>query len=188
MLGLTTASQLPSSYVPAAANDTTYNGSQDIWIGKFNTINGLSWGTYVGGAQADTLNDIEVFSDGRVAFAGWGNSTLSGIETRGAAASSAVTTNPDGYIGVLTSNGQTFNYFDEIGGANWDRLMDVEIVGTKLYWTGSVGDGFPVSTSGVYDNTFNGRIDAVVGVVSDTGGVSTYKATFYGSSGQDLGN
>ncbi|MFN8330406.1 MAG: hypothetical protein U0T81_04170 [Saprospiraceae bacterium] len=77
---------------------------------------------------------------------------------------SYATNNNDGIIGVLTSNGITMDYLDEIGGSGTDEIGDIEIYSDTLYWTGDVQTGFPVSTSGVYDNTFNGGIsDAVIG-------------------------
>ena len=61
------------TYFGAAAYDTTFNGGSDMYIGKFAgaTVNKLTWGTYIGGAQNETINDIAIAPDGRVAFAGW---------------------------------------------------------------------------------------------------------------------
>lgn len=42
-----------------AAYDITYNGSTDMYLCKFNRINTLSWGTYVGGSSAETFNDLK---------------------------------------------------------------------------------------------------------------------------------
>jgi hypothetical protein len=103
------------------------------------------------------------------------------------AARSAVTTNLDGIIGVLTSDGNTFNYLDEIGAAGADRINDVEIIADKLYFTGDVATGFPTST-GAYDVSYNGgATDAIIGSVP-VGGGAPYVATFFGSTGTDLGN
>ncbi|MBL0235360.1 MAG: hypothetical protein IPQ02_01715 [Saprospiraceae bacterium] len=90
--------------------------------------------------------------------------------------------------GSFKSDGTAFNYLDEIGGANDDRINDVEIIGTKLYFTGDVGNGFPTSP-GAYDVTINNvnTTDAIIGSVPVTGG-APYVATFFGSNGNDLGN
>lgn len=187
-VGMTATARLPRSgpnYFPIMAADTSYNGGSEFYIAKFNNINSLYWGTYVGGAQNETFNDLELFADGRVAFCGNGFSTLT--EVNSSAARSAVTTNLDGIIGVLTSDGNTFNYLDEIGAAGADRINDVEIIGDKLYFTGDVATGFPTST-GAYDVSYNGgATDAIIGSVP-VGGGAPYVATFFGSPGTDLGN
>lgn len=72
---MTTAAALPGSYISGSAADQTYGGSSEGWVAKFSSYNTLDWGTYVGGSEGESLNDIEIFTDGRVAFAGWGNNT-----------------------------------------------------------------------------------------------------------------
>ncbi|MFZ1423323.1 MAG: hypothetical protein WAS55_05835, partial [Saprospiraceae bacterium] len=188
IVGMTANGTLPRTspnYFPVQAADTTYGGAGDMYIAKFSGLNNLVWGTYVGGAQADEFNDLEILTDGRVAFCGNGASTLT--EFNSAAGRSVVITNLDGIIGVLNSTGTTFNYLDEIGGAGNDRIQDCEVIGSKLYFTGDVATGFPTS-SGAYDVSFNGGgTDAIIGAV-DAAGTTGYIATFYGTSSNDLGN
>lgn len=164
------------NYLPGTPADSTFDGdsnnNDEMYIAKFGTINTLSWGTYVGGNSDDTFNDLEVFADGRVAFAGYGSSSITEV---GSAAASG--SNEDGIIGVINTTGTSFNYLDKIGGSNNDRINDVEIVGSTLYWSGSAGSGFPTS-AGAYDTAHNGNMDAVIGSVADTGGAASYKATF----------
>lgn len=188
-VGMTATADLPHTgpryFSPTNFADTTFGGVSDFYIAKFSGINKLYWGNYVGGAQGETFNDLELFPDGNVAFCGSGFSTLTEINS--SAARSTVTTNLDGIMGVITSNGNTFNYLDEIGAAGADRINDVEIIGNKLYFTGDVATGFPTST-GAYDVTYNnGSSDAIIGSVPIAGG-APYVATFFGSSGTDLGN
>ena len=68
VVGLTAVAALPAGYVSGGAADGTFAGSE-MYIAKFTSFNTLSWGTYVGGPNAETFNDLEVFGDGRVAFA-----------------------------------------------------------------------------------------------------------------------
>ncbi|MBK7233725.1 MAG: hypothetical protein IPH93_16065 [Saprospiraceae bacterium] len=117
----------------------------------------------------------------------WAKSTLTQVSPSPLATSSGATGNQDGVLGVLSSNGVTMVYLEEVGGANNDRLFDVEVYGDFLYWTGAVGSGFPASASGVYDASYNGgTTDAIIGRVRDNG--LDYKATFYGTNTADLGN
>lgn len=166
-----------------------------MYIAKFTTNNVLSWGSYVGSTNDEVFNDLEVFADGRVAFAGYGNGPLT--EVAPAAGNSTSTNNTDGIIGVLNPTGTAFNYLDKIGStgnntAN-DRINDVTLVGETLYFTGSASAGssaanaFP-TTAGVYDGSHNGNLDAVVGKVSSSGGAASYAATFYGTGNDDIGS
>jgi hypothetical protein len=136
------------------------------------------------------LNDIEVLADGRVAFSGYGNAAIT--EVNSAAAANTGSAN-DGIIGVLNSTGAAFNYLDKIGGDGADQILDVEVVGNTLFWTGSATKGTTVpnefpTTSGSYDTSSNGGTDVIVGSVSTTGGAASYKATFYGGGGNDIGS
>ncbi|MBL0315294.1 MAG: hypothetical protein IPP69_05745 [Flavobacteriales bacterium] len=185
VVGMTAEGSLAAAYITAGVADNSFSGSSDFYIAKFSALGTISWGTYVGGSDIEVFNDLEVFADGRVAFAGFGAGQLTEVNSAGGRSTS--TNNEDGILGVLSSDGTTFNYLDELGGSNDDRFTDVEIVGETLYWTGYVQSGFP-NTSGTYDTSHNGGDDIVVGKCSSTGGTSDYKATFYGGSGDDLGS
>ncbi|MBP7240194.1 MAG: hypothetical protein KBA14_08205, partial [Saprospiraceae bacterium] len=181
--GMTVNAALPGSYISAGVVDGAFGGGTDMYIAKFTSLNTLSFGTYVGGSGNDNFNDLEVYGDGRVVFAG--NSSGAITEVNSAAASGS---GSDGVLGVLNATATAFNYLDKIGGSGADRINDVEIVGTTLFWTGSASSGFPVSASGVYDITHNGSTDVVVGKVGETGGAASYGATFYGTASADIGN
>ncbi len=185
VVGMTVAAALPTSgpnYISTTAQ-SGYGGGSDFYIAKFITdLKTLSWGTYVGGTGNENFNDLEIFPDGRVAFCGYGDGSIT--EKNSAAASGS---GLDGIIGVLTSNGSGFNYLDKIGGSSDDKIYDVEIVAETLYFTGAVGSGFPTSTGAKYTTYFGGTSDAIVGSV-DAAGSTNYKATFYGTSGTDIGN
>ena len=183
--GMTVNAALPASFISAGAPSGTFGGGTDMYIAKFTSLNVLSLGTYVGGTGNEEFNDLEVFGDGRIAFAGSGTGQLTEVNS---AANRSTGSDYDGILGVISSAGTAFNYLDEIGGTGADRINDVEIVDNTLFWTGSASSGFPVSASGVYDNTHNGSTDVVVGKVGQAGGSGTYGATFYGTSSADLGN
>ncbi len=184
VVGETVDSILPPGYVDPVAADTVLSGTE-MYIAKFSSYHTLDWGTYVGGTGDDVFNDLEVLNDGRVAFAGFGTGTLTEVNS---AAGRSTNSDNDGILGVLNNTGSAFLYLDEIGGSGNDRLFDVEVVGDTLYWTGAVSSGFPVSSSGVYDMSFNGSTDVIVGKVFDAGGTGSYAATYYGTSHADLGN
>jgi len=184
-VGMTVNAALPAGYISAGVAQTGFGGGTDMYIAKFNSYNTLAWGTYVGGAGNETFNDLELFGDGRVAFAGFGTGQLTEVNS---AAGRSTGTDNDGILGVLKTNGLTpFNYLDELGSTGDDRIFDAELVGTTIYWTGAVSTGFPTS-AGAFDVSHNGSTDIIVGKVGDTGGAGAYAATFYGTASEDLGN
>ncbi|MCB0531297.1 MAG: hypothetical protein H6574_00460 [Lewinellaceae bacterium] len=190
VVGFTAEGALPAGpgapdYITTGA-DLSYGGGNDMFIAKFSNYNTLDWGTYVGGSDIEAFNDLEVFPDGRVAFVGYGEGTLT--EVNSAADRSTGGSDYDGIIGVLNNTGTAFLYLDEIGGDGEDYFYDVLILGEKLYFTGRAGNNdFPTPT-GVYDTDYNGGSgDALVGMV-DAAGSTGYKATFYGTGGTDIGN
>lgn len=74
ILGFTPDDALPlggaPDYTPVAAYDTVFgtngtNGVYDMYIAKFSNLNTMSWGTYIGGTGGDTLNDLEIISNGK---------------------------------------------------------------------------------------------------------------------------
>ncbi|WP_421797554.1 beta strand repeat-containing protein [Haliscomenobacter sp.] len=189
VVGLTAAAALPGTYISAGVAQTTFGGGSDMYIAKFSSNNTLTWGTYVGGSGTEVFNDLEVFANGRVTFAGSTTGTITQVNS---AAGNSTGSDSDGVLGVLNSTATSFNYLDKIGGTGDDRINDVEIVGEVLYWTGSAttvsgtANDFPTGV-GVYDATDNGGIDVVVGKVN-AGGSSGYAATFYGTSATDIGS
>ncbi|HRG69157.1 MAG TPA: hypothetical protein PLS73_09940, partial [Saprospiraceae bacterium] len=192
--GFTPDEALPTAYVPSTnPYQSTFGGVFDMYICRFDTINDIHYGTYIGGAAGDTLNDLEVLPNGNIIFAGWGRSDINEVNDSPDATSSTPTTNTDGIIGVLKDNFTSMLYLDEIGGVNHDRIFDIEAYGDTLYFTGAVGDAFPLGSGTKYDASFNGgtgpnnqRTDAIIGKVAVNG--NAYKATYYGTSTQDLGN
>jgi hypothetical protein len=184
VVGFTAEAALPAAYLTVGVADNSFGGASDMYIAKFTSLNSISWGTYIGGSNDEVFNDLELFADGRVAFAGYGNGQLT--EVNSAANRSTNTDNTDGVVGVLTSTGSAYNYLDEIGGSGTDRINDVQIVGNTLYFTGSGASGFP--TSGLaYDTSHGGGSDCIVGSV-DAAGSTNYKCTFYGGTGDQLGS
>lgn len=105
----------------------------------------------------------------------------------GATARNTGLTNNDGILGILSADGVTMNFLDEMGATGNDRLFDVEVYGDYIYYTGAVATGFPASATGVFDATYNGgATDALIGRYRTDG--TQYKATFYGTNNTDLAN
>ena len=123
IIGANTAEALATAspnYITSAA-DNSYAGDVDMYIAKFTSFNTLAYGTYVGGNSDERLNDIEVFSDGSVAFVGTTSSSIASFTTAVAAAgSNPGTGNQNGVVGVLTPAGSAFTQLSRIGGTGAD--------------------------------------------------------------------
>ena len=195
VVGMTAAAALPTSspnYISSGVVQSTFSGTSDFYIAKFSSLNTLTWGTYVGTSSDATFNDLEVLNDNTIAFCGYATGTLTASEVNSITTGSTGT-DEDGVIGVLNSTATSYNFLDKVGASSGtnknDRINDVEIVGDTLYFTGSGGNNFPVSGSGVYHSAYyGGASDVIVGKCYRGGGSGSYKATFYGTSGDDLGN
>ena len=162
--------------------DGTYAGNSEMYIAKFTTYNTRRWGTYIGGNTDDQFNDLEVLSDGRVAFAGF--TTSPDISEVGSAAGKG--SGVDALIGVLSPSGHSFRYLDQIGGNGTDKIHDIEVNGSSFYFTGETSNSnFP--TGGTASLCLQNGTDIVVGKV-DTVGTTGYKATFFGTTGADIGS
>ncbi|MBK9107112.1 MAG: hypothetical protein IPM92_01695 [Saprospiraceae bacterium] len=95
--GLTAEASLPGAYISGGAAQTVFGGGSDMYIAKFSSLNTLTWGTYVGGSGNEIFNDVEIFADGRIAFAGTGTGSLTEVNS---AASRSTGSDFDGNLRV----------------------------------------------------------------------------------------
>lgn len=182
------------NYIVNAA-DVTRTG-QEGYIAKFGTLNTLTFGTYVGGDGTDQVNDIQIMSNGRVAFAGTTSSSAgwpAQVNPQGADG-----TGTDGFVGTIPSGGSSFQYLDRIGGSGTDRFNGLTLDGDTLYWTGSsASTDFPgvtgnfqtassneTSTPPGGSEAFTTMIVAKV-TVPGTDTPSGYEATYFGRNPSD---
>ncbi|MBS1614088.1 MAG: hypothetical protein JST49_14810, partial [Bacteroidetes bacterium] len=192
VVGGTVNGALPASYI-SGAYDATYSGSTEMYIAKFTTFSTLAFGTYVGGSDVEQLNDLQVFSDGALAFTGYtasSTATFPGLVSTGGAAGNG----RDGVVGVIPANGGTFSMLSRIGGSGVDEFYGLAIGPfDTLFITGitqssnlPLGPGASASTR--FDVTANGSEDAFIGKIPRTGGANSWIATYFGGSGNDRGN
>ncbi len=184
-LSTTTPNYIGSAY------DASYDGSREMYIGKFTSFNTLAFGTYIGGNDNDDLNDIAVFSDGKIAFSGSTASTGSfpGLVNSAGAAGSGT----DGVVGVIPAAGGTFDMLTKVGGTQSDECYGLTIGPfDTLFVTGitssSTAQGFPLGTGSRFDITQNGGQDAFIAKLPKLGGTNTWQATYFGGSGDERGN
>lgn len=170
--------------------DTTFGGSQDAFISKFDIdLTTLEASTFVGGDTStggpNTERGMEVAGDasGDIYIVGYTNEN--DLPTTVGAYDDTFN-GVDGFFGKFDSNlsptGAVLSYF---GGTGADYIEDMEITASGVYMTGlTTSSDFP-TTAGAYSETISGT-DAFVSRFS--GDLSTLQvSTFVGQSGFESG-
>ena len=174
--GYTDSTNFP---VTTGAYQTTYGGGTDnAFVTAFNSSgNALIYSTYLGGSGTDYGYGIAVDSSGNAYVTGATSST-NFPTTAGA----YQTTSGGAFVTKLHSGGHALVYstYLDAGG----RGIAVDSSG-NAYVTGGAGSGFP-TTSGAYQTTFGGIVDAFVTKFDNGGDALTY-STYLGGSGGDVG-
>jgi hypothetical protein len=175
-------SALPTAlpnYIVNAADATQAN--TEGWIGKFTNLNTLQFGTYVGGASTDDINDFQILSNNDVVFTG----NTGGItEVNGTVANGAGTDVLFGRLHVPASGATSFVVLDQFGAAGTDMGYGIINLGdTVSIIVGQASSGFPLGTGPYFNNTFGGSTyDAFVARIRNDG-TGGYKADYVGGNG-----
>ena len=193
VVGGTMRATAGAAYLASAADNS--RSSAEMYMARFTGLNTLAMGTYIGGNTNEQLNDIQIFSDGTIAFTGSSNST-SNFPALVNACGSASSAN-DGVVGVIPAGGGSFSMLSKIGGTGDDYFFGIFIgQNDTIFITGySTSNNFPLGTGANagnrYDVTQNGAEDVVVCKIprtGNTGGTDPWMATYFGGSGNDRGN
>ncbi len=148
--------------VTAGAYDETYNGDDDVIVGKLQGTNGdVLWATFIGGTAP-------VYEIAHGVVMGAGDRPI----VAGTTPSADFPTTPDGFdtshngagdvfVLRLDASGTQLEWSSFFGGPGEDYAFELakSLTGDVVV-TGSVGDGFPV-TAGAFDESYNGDISDV---------------------------
>jgi hypothetical protein len=148
--------------VTPGAFDTTYNGSFDVFLCRFDpTGAGLVWSTFIGGVRRDEGNAMALDLAGNVYVVGVTRSYDFPV-THGAY-DETLNDLYDGYIAKVDPTGSKVLAATYIGGTQIDYLRDIGIdENGEVYVTGITwSPDFPVVAGGV-DTSFNGVSDAML--------------------------
>jgi uncharacterized repeat protein (TIGR01451 family) len=182
----------------SSAFDITQNGATDAFVIKVNADGtDLVYSTFIGGSGTDRGKGIVVDSAGKAYFTGETNSSQVAVPN-----AFPVTTGPDvthnglldAFVARLSAAGDALDYLGYIGGDGDDRGNAIAIepgclspcVAYVAGETSSTAATFPV-TSGSFDETLNGGIDAFVAKVKDDGTDLLY-VSYIGGSSTDRAN
>jgi hypothetical protein len=182
-----------SGIATAGAWDTTYGGNEDMFLAKFDPLNGaLIWGTYIGGSKNESTETHE--------FAGFdaqGNPYVTGPTkstdfptTPGAFSrtfSSGAADSNEIFVVKISADGSKLLAGTYIGGNRWDRsegsAVDAE---GNVYFTGTTtSTNFPV-TANAWQKKLNGERDAIAVKLSADFSRLLY-ATYIGGNGVEYG-
>jgi hypothetical protein len=187
--GSTQSANFPTATPLQAAN----NGNSDIFVTEVNfTGTQILYSTFLGGAQADVAQAIQVTTSGgnaNVYVTGYTFSTDFPLASPYQATNAGA---PDAFVAEITINTTTeasaLTFSTYLGGSGDDRAYGLGLDGTgNVYITGAtLSTDFP-TTSGAYQTTNHGLADAFVAKLSAAGSALLY-STYLGGSGVDQGS
>ncbi len=110
--------------------DSTLNslaGEQDGIVAKFNSdLSQLYWSRYVGGSEDDAIYSIKVIDNNRILIGGGTRSFNDFPVTPGAYLSSSAGGRADGFISIISADGQTIEKSTFIGTSKYDQIYYIE--------------------------------------------------------------
>ncbi len=184
--GATASSNFP---VTPGAFDTTYNDVGpllfgDAYVVKFlPTGAGLAYGTFLGGATADSVRAIALDPAGRAIVTGITDSA--GFPTTPGAMNETYNGNGDAFIVSVNSTGDSLRYGTFLGGSGTDDLyaLALDASGRVYVAGGTTSPDFP-TTPDAANGTASGGLDVFLASVNETGANLLY-GTYLGGARDD---
>jgi len=163
------------------AYQTSFAGTEDAFVAKFNNSGSLLWATYFGGAGDEIGNNITTDPSGNVFITG-STQSISGIATVGAYQTS-FQGGTDAFIAKFTSSGKRL-WASYYGGNNYDEGTGVCVdVFSNAYIVGFTESSDKIATTGAYQTSLAGAEDAFLVKFNSFG--SLLWGTYYGGSSND---
>lgn len=168
------------------AYDKSYNGGTiDAFVTKLDCAsNILTYSTFIGGSSFEDARGLVIDGSGSAYVCGYTGS--SNFPTTSGAYAQNYNGGPfDGFVLKLSANGSALTYSTFIGGQYTDGAYALALgAGSTVRVCGyTASSDFP-TTSGAYDQTFNGNDDIFVATLN-SGGSALLSSTFIGGQGTD---
>ncbi|MCD6255581.1 MAG: SBBP repeat-containing protein, partial [Deltaproteobacteria bacterium] len=183
--GVTYSSDYPTT---SGAHDESFNGGYyDVFVSKLNSsLSTLLSSTFVGGSDYDYGCSITLDGGGNVYITGYTFS--SDYPTTSGAYDESFNGPWDVFVSRLDSNLSTLLSSTFIGGSDYDYVRSIALDrGGNVYITGYTSSYDYPTTSGAYDESYNGYYDVFVSKLNSS--LSTLlSSTFIGGSSNDYGN
>jgi hypothetical protein len=185
VVGRTTSTDFPTTQ---EAFDQSYNGESDVFVTKLNADgSGLEYSTFLGGSGDDEAYGV-VVDESRMAYVVGRTSSTDFPTTLGAYDESFNDEGiypSDAFVTKLNADGSDLEYSTFLGGNYWDTVWGVTVAGDGMaYVSGHTWSSDFPTTSGAYDESFDGPSDAFVAKLN-VGGSNLEYSTFLGGSGED---
>ena len=171
--------------VTPGAFDVFHDWNWDTFVTKIST-DGTSqvYSTFLGGNGEDAGRGIAVDKNGCAYISGWTKS--SNFPTTSGAYDESYNGSQDGFATKISTNGNALVYSTYLGGNNTEKPYDIALDNNGCaYVTGeTTSSDFP-TTTGAFDESYNGGNDCFVTKFSSSGG-STIFSTYIGGSSADV--
>ena len=180
VIGTTTSDA--TSFPLKNAYNSTYGGSQDIFMAKLNsTGNGLIYSTYLGGSGSDYAGGIAIDGNGNAYIDGQTYSTNFPLMK----AIDSVIGGVEGFVLGLNSTGNGLLFSTYFGGTNDDGAYGINLdTSGNIYIAGNTYSTNLPTSANAYDKTLNAGPDAFVAKLNNTGTGLVY-GTYIGGAGGD---
>jgi|GEM_PF-3221085 len=179
--GLTNSSNFPVTH----GYDTTFNGSNDVFLTKFSPSGtSLEYSTFIGGVGDDHGEGLAIGTDNSVYVTGF--TAASDFPTVNAYDNSFNGGN-DAFVSKISLGGDSLLYSTYLGGSGADLAYGIVVDGLgRATITGFTGSGnYPIANA--FDGTYNGgTYDVFVSILSPTG-TNLLCSSYLGGSGTDAG-
>ncbi len=183
--GQTDTADFPTS---PGAFDRSYNGGEsDAFVAMLNPSGtALTYATFLGGSNKDWGAGIAADGSG-AAYVTGGTASADFPTTSGAFDRSYGGGNYDVFVVKLNAFGSALTFATFLGGSSSEWSYGIAVDGSgAAYVTGWTWSSTFPTTSGAFDQSFNGASDAFVVKLNASGSTLAY-GTFLGGSGGDTG-
>ncbi len=172
-----------SGIATTGAYQTSYGGSQDAGLAKYDSSGQLKWSTYYGGSGTESPNNLATDHNGNVIMVG-GTSSSSAIATANAW-QPKFGGNNDGFVASFSPSG-SLNWATYQGGTAYEFTWgDVTDQFGNIYVNGQTASSKGITSNIPYQPTLNGSTNSFLSKFSPTG--TMIWSTYYGGGGTDVG-
>ena len=187
--GYTSSADFPTQVMSGAYNQTTINGSSDMFILKFDIAGARVWATYYGGSGYDVGRSICTDNTGNLYVTGYTSSSNFPLQTLSGAYNQSTLSGSNDLFIIKFSLSGIRTWATYYGGSSYEYGYDIDTDNTNnLYVTGYTrSSNFPTKTlSGAYNQTsMSGYADAFL--LKFNSNSARIWATYYGGSGYEYG-
>jgi hypothetical protein len=183
--GYTTSTNYPTV---AGGYQVSKDALNDAFVTKINASGtALIYSTFVGGNADDYATDIAIDNSGNAYISGVTGSTNFDVTT-GAFRATYQGGALDAFVTKLNSSGSSLVYSTYLGGTGSEQARAIYVdANTNAYVTGYTGSNNFSTTTGAYDESFNGGVNDVFVTKLNTNGTGLVYSTFIGGNNDDQG-